>query len=136
MKFLLSVKDIQGSTDTINHLHEGYTFHFLTKTRNMTKQSFQYIQGKLLGRGRDNMCLYAKDVPDCNNQSLQHFVSNSPWKHQPVLNHIQRDVTKAVGDKKRVHCMWMNVVFQNKERTQWVPLNSIAVTLEELRIAK
>ncbi len=101
MKFLLSGKDIQGSTDTINHLHEGYTFHFLTKTRNMTKQSFQYIQGKLLGRGRGDMCRYAKDVPDCNNQSLQHFVSNSPWNHRPVLNHIQRDVTKAVGDKNK-----------------------------------
>jgi len=44
------------------------------------------------------MCSYAKEVPDCNNQSLQHFVSNSPWKHQPVLDHIQRDVVEAIGD--------------------------------------
>jgi SRSO17 transposase len=44
------------------------------------------------------MCSYAKEVPDCNNQSLQHFVSNSPWKHQPVLDHIQRDVIEAIGD--------------------------------------
>jgi SRSO17 transposase len=65
----------------------------------MVKQSFQYIQGKLLGKGRGNMCSYAKDVPDCNNQSLQHFVSNSPWDHRPVLNHIQCDVTGAIGDK-------------------------------------
>ena len=101
MKFSLSVKDIQGSHDKLQRFHDGYALHFLTKTRNMVKQSFQYIQGKLLGRGRGNMCRYAKDVPDCNNQSLQHFVSNSPWKHQPVLNHIQRDVTKAVGDKNK-----------------------------------
>jgi SRSO17 transposase len=65
----------------------------------MVKQSFQYIQGKLLGKDRGNMCSYAKDVPNCNNQSLQHFVSNSPWNHRPVLDHIQHDVTAAIGDK-------------------------------------
>ncbi len=99
MKFSLSVNDIQGSHDKLQRFHDGYTLHFLTKTRNMVKQSFQYIQGKLLGKGRGNMCRYAKDVPDCNNQSLQHFVSNSPWNHRPVLDHIQRDVTATVGDK-------------------------------------
>jgi SRSO17 transposase len=99
MKFCLSVKDIRKLSETVNNLHGGYTFHFLTKTRNIGKQSFQYIQGKLLGKGGGNMCSYAKDVPDCNNQSLQHFVSNSPWNHRPVLEHIQRDVTEAIGDE-------------------------------------
>ena len=99
MKFRLSVKDIDESHDKLQRFHDRYILHFLTKTRNMTKQSFQYIQGKLLGKGRGNMCTYAKDVPDCNNQSLQHFVSNSPWAHRPVINHIQRDVTEAIGDK-------------------------------------
>jgi len=99
MEFSLSVKDLDGSHDKLQCFHDGYTLHFLTKTRNMAKQSFQYIQGKLLGKGRGNMCSYAKNVPDCNNQSLQHFVSNSPWNHRPVLDHIQRDVTEAIGDK-------------------------------------
>jgi len=99
MEFSLSVKDLDGSHDKLQCFHDGYTLHFLTKTRNMAKQSFQYIQGKLLGKGRGNMCSYAKNVPDCNNQSLQHFVSNSPWDHRPVLDHIQRDVTEAIGDK-------------------------------------
>jgi len=99
MKFSLSVKDLHGSHDKLQRFHDGYTLHFLTKTRNMAKQSFQYIQGKLLGKGRGNMCSYAIDVPDCNNQSLQHFVSDSPWDHQPVIDHIQRDVIDAVGDE-------------------------------------
>lgn len=99
MKFSLSAKDIHESFDIVNNIHDGYTFHFITKTRNMIKQSYQYIQGKLLAKGKSNMCNYAKDVPDCNNQSLQHFVSNSPWKHRPVINHIQRDVTATIGDK-------------------------------------
>lgn len=99
MEFSLSAKDLDGSHDKLQRFHDGYTLHFLTKTRNMAKQSFQYIQGKLLGKGKGNMCTYAKDVPDCNNQSLQHFVSNSSWRHQPVLDHIQRDVIDAIGDK-------------------------------------
>ena len=65
----------------------------------MVKQSYQYIQGKFLAKGKGNMCTYPKDVPDCDNQSLQHFVSNSPWDHRPVLKHIQRDVTEAIGDE-------------------------------------
>jgi len=65
----------------------------------MVKQSYQYIQGKFLAKGKGNMCTYPKDVPDCDNQSLQHFVSNSPWNHRPVLKHIQRDVTEAIGDE-------------------------------------
>jgi SRSO17 transposase len=75
------------------------SFTILTKTRNTAKQSFQYIHGKLIGKGKGNMCSYAKNIPDCNNQSLQHFVSNSPWNHRPVLDHIQRDVIDAIGDE-------------------------------------
>ena len=99
MKFCLSVKDIQGSLHKLQRFQDGYALHFFTKTRNMTKQSYQYIQGKFLAKGKGNMCTYPKDVPDCNNQSLQHFVSNSPWDHRPVLDHIQQDVTEAIGDK-------------------------------------
>jgi SRSO17 transposase len=99
MDFSLSVNDIQGSRDEIQGFHDGYTLHFITKTRNMVKQSFQYIQGKLMGKGRGTMRSYSVDVPDCNSQSLQHFVSNSPWNHRPVLDHIQRDVRDIVGDK-------------------------------------
>jgi SRSO17 transposase len=84
----------------INQLHEGYEIHFISKTWNMIKQSYQYIQGKFLTTGKGNMTTHQKKVPDCKNQSLQHFVSNSPWKHQPVLDHIQRDVVGAIGDSE------------------------------------
>ena len=100
MKFSLCVKDIHQSYGKVKNLHGKYTSHFVTKTRSVVKQSFQYLQGKLLEKGNGNMCSYAKNVPDCNNQSLTHFVSDSPWDHRPVLDHIQRDVTQFIGDKK------------------------------------
>lgn len=64
----------------------------------MIKQSYQYIHGKFLEKGKGNMCTYPKKVPDCNNQSLQHFISNSPWKNRPVLDQIQHDVVDAIGN--------------------------------------
>jgi len=45
------------------------------------------------------MTNYAKNVPDCNNQSLHHFISDSPWDERPVIDHIQRDVVELIGDK-------------------------------------
>ena len=100
MKFSLCIKDFYQSCDKLEHLHNGYTSYFMSKTRNVAKQSFQYIQGKLLEKGDGNMCSYSKNVPDCNNQSLTHFVSDSPWDHKPVLDHIQRDVSHLIGDRK------------------------------------
>ena len=100
MKFSLCVKDFHNLIDKVNYMHSRYISRFVTKTRCVAKQSFQYIQGKLLEKGKGNMCSYAKNVPDCNNQSLQQFISNSPWDHQPVLDDIQQDVTRFIGDKK------------------------------------
>jgi len=100
MEFSLCVKDLYNLIDKVNYMHSRYTSRFVTKTRSVARQSFQYIQGKLLEKGDGNMCSYAKNVPDCNNQSLQHFISDSPWDHRPVLDDIQQDVTRFIGDKK------------------------------------
>jgi len=99
MKFNLYVKDLDNSLDKLTYLHGRYISHFMSRTRNVVKQSFQYLHGKLIEKGNGNMCSYAKNVPGCNNQSLQHFVSDSPWEHEPVLDHIQRDVTRFIGDR-------------------------------------
>ncbi len=100
MEFSLYVKDLHNLIDKINYMHGRYTSCFVTKTRSVVKQSFQYIQGKLLEKGEGNMCSYAKNVPDCDNQSLQHFISDSPWDHEPVIYGIQQDVSRFIGDKK------------------------------------
>jgi SRSO17 transposase len=100
MEFNLCVNDLDQSLDRLTHLHGGYASYFMSATRSVVKQSFQYLQGKLLEKGNGNMCSYAKNVPGCNNQSLSHFVSDSPWNHEPVLDHIQRDVTRFIGDRK------------------------------------
>lgn len=37
-------------------------------------------------------------IPDCNNQSATHFISNSPWDEKGLIEHIQNDVIKLIGD--------------------------------------
>lgn len=42
----------------------------------------------------------SKTVPDCNNQSIQHFISNSLWDEQGLIYQIQDDVADLIGDKE------------------------------------
>jgi SRSO17 transposase len=77
-----------------------YMYHFITSTRCISHRVFQYLRGIFLERGRGNMCAYARIVPGSSKQSLRHMISDSPWDERPVLDHIQRDVTELIGDKK------------------------------------
>lgn len=99
MKFALHSKNLHQSLEKLKSVHDGYTSYFRSKTRSVAKQSLQYLQGQLIERGRGNMTTYARNVPDCNNQSLQHFISDSPWDERPVIDHIQRDVVSLIGDE-------------------------------------
>lgn len=99
MHFKLQIKNLHQSLKKVKHIHEGYIPYFRTKTRNVAKQSSQYLQGLFLEKGRGNITNYAKIVPDCNSQSLQHFISESPWDERPVKDKIQRDVAELIGDK-------------------------------------
>lgn len=99
MDFRLRIKDLNLTFDKMTQFHETYESHFRTKTRSVARQSLQYLQGLLLERGRGNMSRYARNVPDCNNQSLHHFVSDSPWDERPVIDHIQRDASSLIGDE-------------------------------------
>jgi len=95
----LRVGDLKASTNKLKQFHNKYIPSFKTKTRNLWKQSLQYLQGIFLEKGRGNMVNYARNVPDTNNQVLQNFISDSPWDERPVINQIQKDVSQLIGDK-------------------------------------
>jgi SRSO17 transposase len=95
----LCVKDVNNVTKNLNKFHKKYTENFRTKTRNLEEQALQYLKGKFLEKGRGNMTSYAEFVPETNNQRLQNFISDSPWDERPVIEQIQADVVKLIGDK-------------------------------------
>src|SRR3972149_1915357 len=95
----LCVKDVRTIPHELKKFQKGYTEKFRTKTQNLKDQALQYLKGKFLEKGRGNMTSYAKVVPETNNQKFQHFISESPWDEDPVIEQIQADVTELIGDK-------------------------------------
>ena len=95
----LCVKDVRNIIPELKKFQNGYAEKFRTKTRNLQEQALQYMKGKFVQKGRGNMTSYAEFIPETNNQKLQHFISDSPWEVEPVIEQIQTDVTNLIGDK-------------------------------------
>ncbi|MCX6680396.1 MAG: hypothetical protein NTX42_08540 [Methanothrix sp.] len=53
------------------------------------------------------MSKYTQVVPGSSKQSLQHMISKSHWRDDLILNQIQKDVTKLIGNevkrRRRTH---------------------------------
>jgi SRSO17 transposase len=76
--------------------HERYKKFFVSKTRSVVEQSLQYLSG-LLQTVRKNLERMTEVVPEVEYQSLQHFTSNSPWGHRPVMDQVARDADRLLG---------------------------------------
>jgi len=92
--------DIRQARTRIKTYHSKFIVHFKTKTRNVIEQSKKYLLGCLTVSKRVTMVEMSKTVPDCNNQSIQHFISNSLWDEQGLIDQIQDDVADIIGDKE------------------------------------
>lgn len=73
-----------------------YEVHFERGTRSVSSQSRQYMQG-LMQANRKNMERMEEVVPDCNYQSLQHFLSHSQWDARAVLDQVAREADSHLG---------------------------------------
>lgn len=78
---------------------ERYTEHFQLKTREVGPQCQQYLCG-LVQTNRKNMERMAEVVPDSDEQSLQHFLSNSDWDERSVLNQVALEADQQLGENE------------------------------------
>lgn len=94
--------DIKQAIESFQQFHQRFAHYFATKTRTMpqtvTIWGKQYMQGQLQYQRWGNMVQFEKIVPDSDHQSLQHFVSNSPWDEEPILDDICKTVSGHIGD--------------------------------------
>jgi SRSO17 transposase len=74
-----------------------FSHFFQVKTRNSSRQSEQYLKG-LMQVSRKNMERMAEVVPDCNDQALQHFISNSKWDYRAVIDQVALKVSGLFTD--------------------------------------
>jgi SRSO17 transposase len=65
-------------------------YFFVTKTRTVVGQSLHYLSG-LVQPIRRNIERMTEVIKDSEYQSLHHFISNSPWKHRPVMDQVAKD---------------------------------------------
>ncbi|MFZ3166554.1 MAG: transposase [Candidatus Methanoperedens sp.] len=65
----------------------------------LVRKGYKYKRIKQISPERGNMTSYAKNVKGSNNQKFQHFISDSQWDTEPIIDQIQEDVTDLIGNK-------------------------------------
>jgi SRSO17 transposase len=90
---------LQETAQRLWAFHGRFSEFFVSRTRNVVEQSRKYLFGLIQSEKR-NMERMAEVVPDTNDQSEQHFISESPWDHRDVLDQIAHDVDAAFGDSQ------------------------------------
>ncbi len=67
---------------------------FKTKTRDASEHAWTYLRGLLSMNAKRNFANIARRVVDLDDdgQDLQHFMSDSPWLAQAVIQQVQREI--------------------------------------------
>lgn len=75
---------------------QGYDLRFQRGTRSVGKQAEAYLRG-LMQASRKNMERMEEVVPDCDYQSLHHFLSQSEWDARAVLDQVAVHADRHLG---------------------------------------
>lgn len=75
---------------------QRFESHFRRWTRSVVVQAQQYLQG-LMQASRKNLERMEEVVPECDYQSLQHFVSASDWDGRAVLDQVAVEADRHLG---------------------------------------
>ena len=94
----LCEQDVEAAIQHFERFHQQFAPHFTSATRTMSQQAKQYIHGQLTCQQRGNLWAFEKIVPNAKSQSMQHFITHSPWKDEPLLDDINQAVVTRIGD--------------------------------------
>ena len=79
-------------------LADDYRSCFETETRSVSEHARAYLTGLLMKAPRKNMERIEEYVEGCAYESVQHFLSDSPWDHKVVLDKVALDVCDLFGE--------------------------------------
>ena len=77
---------------------DRYGSFFRTRGHDNAGVAQRYLQG-LAQAAAATFAVMAAVVEDGCEQQFQHFISNSPWRHEPVVEQIGRDADRLLGGK-------------------------------------
>jgi len=89
---------VEGIAAAFGEFLGRHSHFFRTRTRDSTAVARRYLHG--LAQAED--CTFeamAAVVEEGDAQQFQHFISNSPWNHEPVVAQIARDADRLLGGK-------------------------------------
>jgi SRSO17 transposase len=89
---------VDGMADAFAVFSDRYRRFFRSKTRDSAAVAARYLRG-LAQAGDCTFASMANVVDQGCAQQFQHFISNSPWEHEPVLAQISRDADRLLGGK-------------------------------------
>ena len=78
---------------------DDYSSFFRVARLNVSEKARCYLSGLLMKAQRKNMERMEEYVQDYEYQSLQQFVSDSPWDHEALIERIGKDVDALLGGK-------------------------------------
>jgi len=82
-----------------SEFHKRHSPLFQTPTGGAGDESLQYFKG-LIQAKKKNMERMAEAVPFSDDQALQHFLTNSPWDEQRIVDQIAADANQHIGGKR------------------------------------
>jgi SRSO17 transposase len=71
---------------------EGFQTCFITQTRDTSRHAYDYMRGQLTMDAKRHFAGIGRQVGGHDGQSLQHFMSNSPWDGSRVYEQIQAEI--------------------------------------------
>ena len=78
-------------------IHDRYAPFFPTQTRTVARHAVDYLHGLFIAKERNMTCI-SKTVPGANYQGIQHFITDSPWDEGDVIDQLQCDADRLIGD--------------------------------------
>ena len=76
---------------------QRYEQHYIGQGRNSIIQARHYITGLMGAQRTKNIETIENDVPGSNDQSMEQFISSSPWDHRALLNDARQRCRSAAG---------------------------------------
>ena len=87
----LKLEEIKKLVERLEDFWRRHSQHTRTKTRDTSYYGHQYISGLIRMETKRNMTNIARKT-DVSPQNMQHFISNSPWSAQALIESIQSDI--------------------------------------------
>jgi len=105
---LTQVKNTKENGKTLTAAVKRLTSHltdiqsvFQVNKHNVVKTAKDYIQGIWLSRLSNLEKITETGLPE-NYYSLQHFISDSPWDPQKLMNHVSQEASRTIPKQKLV----------------------------------